>query len=174
MRPNWYILWCFKTNNFATCKSWVFCIKSPLCDPIMLFLMTCTKNKLISQFSVDFDVSFVSYAQFAVILMLHYIQGTSKLGNLKCRHEFINRRLGDYFTKEMNMKHFEHKYHVPKGFYMCLKKFKKINFCGEKWGMRMWIMKWTFKNVKKSYLCFQFLNNYCSFCYLHSIQYCLV
>ena len=134
MRPNWYVLSAFSKTLAGRAKTCVCCFKSPLCHPIMLFLMTCTKNKLISQFSVDFDVSFVSYAQFAVILMLHYIQGTSKLGNLKCRHEFINRRLGDYFTKEMNMKHFEHKYHVPKFFYRCLKKEKNNQLLWRKMG----------------------------------------
>ncbi len=57
----------------------------------------------------------------------------------------INSQFGNYFLKEMNLKeYFAHKHYVPK----VLTTDVKISTFWWKMGMRLWIMKWTFKAIQ--------------------------
>ena len=105
-------------------------VKGPFCDPNMLFLwqrsVGQTWNKLVSKFSVNSEILFVTYARFTVSVTIgHYYVGISMLW-----HEKYTNLVVILSSKEICKKYFQYKHYVPKGFYW----YKNLNLFGEKWG----------------------------------------
>ncbi len=73
-----------------------------------------TRNQLISKFSVDSDVAFVSYARFTAYTLLVTL-ATLIMFELPCRHEKIH-KFGHYLAKQVNLQEiFSTQIYVLKG-----------------------------------------------------------
>ena len=116
----------------------LFTFKGPFCNPNMIFLWhklsRYREMKLISKILVDSEVSW----GFVCGLCMFYCIYVGKY-----QHNKYTSWLIISWNKWICKKYFAHKLCVGqhKGFCWC----KNLNFFGEKLGMRLWIMKWTFK-----------------------------
>ena len=128
-----YTLWIFQASCWIpsgfSFSVHILVVKGPLCDPNMHNAMTQSsrlrQNKLISLFSVNSEVVFVSY-MFYCIVLLH----THGLYHVKIK----NQQFGNSFVKQMNLQEiFCTHTHI-----MCLMTLKISTFLEKIGRMRLW------------------------------------